>query len=67
MDGTHYARTSNAWLRLQDANASEGIRALKKDAEAKGYPKEEGLKAFYRFRTFFIAVAELFGSNNGEE
>ncbi|KAI0063487.1 S-adenosyl-L-methionine-dependent methyltransferase [Artomyces pyxidatus] len=67
LPGTHYARTLNAWLSLQDSRAETGIAELEKDAAAKGLPREEGRKAWYRFRVFFIACEELFGMNAGQE
>ncbi|OSD06740.1 S-adenosyl-L-methionine-dependent methyltransferase [Trametes coccinea BRFM310] len=67
ISGKHYARTSEDWLRRQDANAKQGLAELEKDAVAKGLDKNEGRKAFYRFRVFYIAVAEFFALNNGQE
>ena len=45
LNGTHYGRTLEAWLKLQDKNSKEGLRIL---TEALG--EEEGRKTFYRFR-----------------
>ncbi|CDO75652.1 hypothetical protein BN946_scf184941.g5 [Trametes cinnabarina] len=67
ISGEHYARTSEDWLRRQDANATVGLSELEKDAVAKGLDKEEGRKAFYRFRVFYIAVAEFFGLHDGQD
>ncbi|KAI9060325.1 S-adenosyl-L-methionine-dependent methyltransferase [Trametes sanguinea] len=67
ISGKHYAQTSEDWLRRQDANAKTGLAELEKDAVAKGLDKEEGRKAFYRFRVFYIAVAEFFALNDGQE
>jgi len=67
LNGKHYARTLEAWLRLQDKHAKRGLAELERDAEVKGVGKEEGRKAFYRFRVFFLACAEFFALNNGEE
>jgi len=67
VNGRHYGQTSEAWLKLQDKNAKNAIKELEEDAKSKGLDKEEGRKAFYRFRVFFLAVAEFFSLNNGEE
>ncbi|KAH8119005.1 S-adenosyl-L-methionine-dependent methyltransferase, partial [Phellopilus nigrolimitatus] len=67
LNGRHYARTLEDWLLLQDRNAKEGLAELTRDAEASGLPGVEGRKAFYRFRVFYIACAEFFGLNGGEE
>lgn len=67
VNGKHYAHTSEDWLRKQDANAKAGIAELEKDAVAKGLSKEDGRKAFYRFRVFYLAVAEFFAMNDGQE
>ncbi|KAF8585946.1 S-adenosyl-L-methionine-dependent methyltransferase [Ramaria rubella] len=67
VNGRHYARTLEAWLQLQDKHAKQSLAELERDAEAKGLGKEEGRKAFYRFRVFFLACAEFFALNGGEE
>ncbi|KAI1795647.1 S-adenosyl-L-methionine-dependent methyltransferase [Ganoderma leucocontextum] len=67
VNGKHYSRTSEHWLQSQDANAKAGLAELERDAITKGLDKEEGRKAFYRFRVFYIAVAEFFGLNGGHE
>ena len=48
IDGKHYQRTSEDWLKRQDANAKVGLPALEKDAIAKGFKKEDARVAFYR-------------------
>ncbi|KAH9858824.1 S-adenosyl-L-methionine-dependent methyltransferase [Lenzites betulinus] len=67
VSGKHYAQTSEDWLRRQDANSKAGLADLEKDAVAKSLDKEEGRKAFFRFRVFYIAVAEFFALNGGQE
>ena len=61
LNGNHYARTLEAWLKLQDQNKREGMRILQ---EAMG--DDEGSKTFYRFRVFFMACAEFFALDKGE-
>ncbi|KAI0744129.1 S-adenosyl-L-methionine-dependent methyltransferase [Daedaleopsis nitida] len=67
INGKHYAQTSEDWLKIQDSNTKAGLAELEKDAIAKGMSKEEGRKAFYRFRVFYIACAEFFALNGGQE
>lgn len=67
INGQHYSRTLEAWLEKQDLNAKAGIKELEDDAVSKGLNKEEGRKAFYRFRVFYMACSELFALHGGEE
>jgi cyclopropane-fatty-acyl-phospholipid synthase len=60
-DGTHYEKTSNAWLQLMDQNTVEVEQILKTT-----YGKDWRLWQ-YRWRMFFMACAELFGFNAGRE
>lgn len=62
IDGTHYARTANAWLARMDANR-EAIDAL--FAQVYGAAAVQRWRA--RWRIFFMACAELFGFRNGTE
>ncbi|CAL9227809.1 unnamed protein product, partial [Arabidopsis halleri] len=62
VNGTHYAKTSEEWLKRMDKE----IVAIKEIMEVT-YGKEDAVKWMVYWRTFFIAVAELFGYNNGEE
>ncbi|KAF2531644.1 hypothetical protein F2Q70_00033436 [Brassica cretica] len=62
LNGKHYARTSEEWLKRMD----KAIVAIKEIMEMT-YGKEEAVKWMVYWRTFFMAVAELFGYNNGEE
>jgi cyclopropane-fatty-acyl-phospholipid synthase len=61
-EGTHYQRTSEAWLANLDARRSEVLPIL-----AATYGRKEARRWFYRWRMFFLAVAELFGYANGTE
>lgn len=67
INGRNYARTSEQWLQEQDKNGQAVLAELERDSEAKGMGREEGRKTFYRFRVFYLAVAEFFGLNDGEE
>jgi hypothetical protein len=67
INGNNYSRTLEDWLKRQDRNKYAGLQELERDAEKKGHGKAEGMKAFYRFRVFYIACSELFRMNNGEE
>ena len=61
-DGTHYQRTSEAWLANLDAHRREVLPIL-----AATYGRDEARRWFHRWRLFFLAVSELFGYANGTE
>lgn len=61
-NGTHYARTCNAWLALQDARKATVMPIL-----AEAYGKADADLWFHRWRIFFMACAELFDYSHGEE
>ncbi len=61
IDGTHYARTAEAWLRNLDER-----RAAARAALARTYGNEAGLW-LRRWRLFFLGCAGLFGHANGSE
>jgi cyclopropane-fatty-acyl-phospholipid synthase len=60
--GTHYQKTSEAWLANMDANRAVLIPLL-----AKTYGPENTKKWWSRWRIFFMACAELWGHGNGKE
>ena len=60
-DGTHYEKTSNAWLNAMDANASV-VESCFRDAYGADWRKW-----VQRWRMFYMACAELFGFNSGRE
>ncbi len=61
-DGTHYEKTANAWLENLDARRDE-VRAVL----APVYGEERVQQWIQRWRIFFMACAELFGLNRGQE
>lgn len=61
-DGTHYQKTSEAWLENLDRNKDQVI-ALFSESMAKA----EAKKMYHRWRIFFLACAETFGYQNGQQ
>ncbi len=62
LDGRHYQKTCEAWLRRQDANRTPLLQLF-----AKTYGEKEALLWFHRWRLFFLACSELFGYRGGRE
>jgi cyclopropane-fatty-acyl-phospholipid synthase len=62
LDGTHYQRTANHWLRNQDDSRDEVLAVL-----TQFYGASQGLLWFQRWRMFWMACAETFGYDNGRE
>jgi len=61
-DGTHYARTAEAWLENMDAG-----RATLWPVIAQTYGEKDAAVWWTRWRLFFMACAELFGYDGGNE
>ncbi len=61
-DGTHYEKTANAWLENMDNNTKAITPIL-----AETYGDKEVEMWRNRWRMFYMACAELFGYNNGQE
>lgn len=61
-DGRHYEKTSNAWLQRMDAQ-SGAVRELFRHVYGPGQTRMWVM----RWRMFFMACAELFGYNDGQE
>ncbi|HNA57527.1 MAG TPA: cyclopropane-fatty-acyl-phospholipid synthase family protein [Chitinophagales bacterium] len=61
-DGTHYGKTSEAWLSNMDAHKNEIMPIL-----AETYGAEQSVKWWVYWRIFFMACAELWNFNNGRE
>ncbi|MEC9092358.1 MAG: cyclopropane-fatty-acyl-phospholipid synthase family protein [Planctomycetota bacterium] len=62
INGVHYARTAEAWLKNLD-NDRQNIRALMVD----NYGKDLAGIWLQRWRIFFMACAELFQYDNGKQ
>ena len=62
LDGTHYARTANDWLRNQDRNHAKVLGILNE-----AYGAKSGALWLQRWRLFWIACAETFGYAGGQE
>jgi cyclopropane-fatty-acyl-phospholipid synthase len=62
VNGNHYARTSEAWLRTMDENRQAITPILEKT-----YGRAEADKWRAYWRTFFMSCAELWGYKGGEE
>jgi cyclopropane-fatty-acyl-phospholipid synthase len=61
VNGTHYQRTAECWLRNLDENQDRALAALR---EAHG---DEAPRRLAMWRIFFMACAELWGYRDGEE
>ena len=61
-NGSHYEKTSLAWLNRMDSNKNE-IMAIFSDT----YGAEKASVWFQRWRIFFMACEVLFGYDNGRE
>ncbi|RUL64395.1 class I SAM-dependent methyltransferase [Dyella dinghuensis] len=62
VDGTHYQRTANDWLANQDRHEAEVMRAL-----TRAYGTQQASLWFQRWRMFWMACAELFGYDHGQQ
>ncbi len=61
-DGRHYERTLNAWLDKMDSRRAEVIPIL-----AATYGNDQAPLWWQRWRIFFMACAELFGYDRGQQ
>jgi len=61
-DGTHYEKTANAWLENMDKKREELFELFQQT-----YGEDAALMWWNRWRLFFMACAELFGYDNGQE
>lgn len=63
VNGTHYQKTSEAWLKRMDANRKPILELFEKTYGG----KKEALKWWVFWRIFYMSCAELWGFNQGEE
>ncbi len=61
-DGRHYAKTAEAWLANVDARRNEALQML-----GSVYGADSAAQWLQRWRLFFMACAELFAFNGGQE
>ena len=62
VNGIHYSKTAEAWLKNMDIHKEEIIPIFEKS-----YGKESALKWFVYWRVFYLACAELWKFNKGNE
>lgn len=62
VSGTHYSKTSEAWLQNMDRNKDRIMPLFEKT-----YRKDQAVKWWVYWRIFYMACAELWGFNNGDE
>lgn len=62
VNGQHYGKTSEAWLKNMDRHKAEIMPLF-----AQTYGKDQALKWWVYWRIFFMACAELWNYNKGEE
>ena len=64
VNGSNYEKTSNAWLALMDKHWKSGeLEPVLEEAYGEG----KGYVWYVNWRLFYLACAELFGMNRGEE
>jgi cyclopropane-fatty-acyl-phospholipid synthase len=61
-DGTHYGRTSEAWLKNLDDNRASVLAIFKRV-----YGESDAARWVERWRIFFLSCAELFAYDKGSE
>ncbi len=62
VDGTHYAKTSRAWLEKMDKNKKAVVKVF-----SNTYGEKTANIWFQRWRIFFMSCEVLFGFNEGSE
>ena len=62
VSGTHYSKTSEAWLANMDKHKAEIFPLFEST-----YGKDQATKWWVYWRIFYMACAELWGYKNGEE
>ena len=61
VDGTHYQKTSEAWLARLDRNVAQALPILRAT-----YGAGQEKLWLQRWRLFFLGCAELFGFDHGQ-
>lgn len=64
VNGTHYSKTSNAWLKTMDTNWKAGALA---PVLSKAYGNGKEREWYVNWRLFYLSCAELWGYAKGEE
>ncbi len=62
MNGSHYARTADAWLGNLESRREEVMPIL-----ASTYGIDQASRWFHRWRLFFLSCSELFSYQNGDQ
>ena len=62
VDGTHYAKTSEAWLENLERERAAVWPILEET-----YGADAAQRWYHRWRLFFLSCAELFGYRDGRE
>jgi cyclopropane-fatty-acyl-phospholipid synthase len=62
LDGTHYEKTSRHWLQKQDQNKKQIMKIF-----TEVYGEKQASIWFERWRVFYLACAELFGYEKGQQ
>lgn len=62
VSGTHYARTSEDWLKNLEANKARVLKIFEET-----YGDGEAVRWYHRWRVFFLSCAELFAFDGGKE
>lgn len=62
IDGTHYQKTAEAWLARMDGQKGDILPIFKEV-----YGEKDAARWFQRWRIFFMACAELWGYDRGNE
>ena len=62
VNGTHYGKTAEAWLKRMDSNKPKIMKLFKKT-----YGEKNATKWWVYWRVFYMACAELWNYKNGQE
>jgi cyclopropane-fatty-acyl-phospholipid synthase len=62
VNGSHYGKTANAWLEKMDSNKAKIMPVFEST-----YCKDQAIKWWVYWRLFYMACAELWNYNNGNE